>query len=501
MREQRERAKADARPRSPATPTCRRTARSLDAGGADDLHRLRRGRHRRRGSLGLLVDGASVPAAREGERGRARPRPHPVLRRGRRPARRPGHDPARQRRRGRGRTTSRRRCPASSCTAAGSPAARSRSATTAHGDGRRRAPPGDQPRAHRDPPGAQGVPRRARRDRDPGRLGERAGPVPVRLLRAGGACRRRVLRDVEQEVNEVLAADLDVRAEVMTQEQARDSRARWRCSARSTATRCGSSRSATGRASSAAAPTRSAPASSAWSRSSASRRSAPACAGSRRWSASTPTSFLAREHALVAQLTEALKVRPEELPERVAALTSRLREVEKDLEKVRSEPGAGRRPPSWPPTPTDVFGVGVVTHRAPDGTAADDLRRLVLDVRGRIPGERPAAVAGGRRRERPAGRGRRGQRRRAASGASRPASWCGWPPACSAAVAAARTTSPRAAAPTPRKVDEALRAGRAHRRPAGHRQRLTGRACDPACGSASTSARSGSGSRPATPPG
>ncbi len=30
-----------------------------------------------------------------------------------------------------------------------------------------------------------------------------------------------VLRDVEQEVNEVLAADLDVRAEVMTQDQAR----------------------------------------------------------------------------------------------------------------------------------------------------------------------------------------------------------------------------------------------------------------------------------------
>ena len=29
----------------------------------------------------------------------------------------------------------------------------------------------------------------------------------------------------------------------------------------------------------------------------------------------------------------------------------------------------------------------------PDGTGADDLRRLVLDVRGRIPGTRPAVVA------------------------------------------------------------------------------------------------------------
>ena len=29
----------------------------------------------------------------------------------------------------------------------------------------------------------------------------------------------------------------------------------------------------------------------------------------------------------------------------------------------------------------------------PDGTGADDLRKLVLDVRGRIPGDRPAVVA------------------------------------------------------------------------------------------------------------
>jgi len=77
---------------------------------------------------------------------------------------------------------------------------------------------------------------------------------------------------------------------------------------------------------------------------------------------------------------------------RVAALTARLREVEKDLERLRSAQvleAAGQLAAS----PTDVFGVGVVTHRAPDGTAADDLRRLVLDVRGRIPGDRPAAVA------------------------------------------------------------------------------------------------------------
>ena len=45
--------------------------------------------------------------------------------------------------------------------------------------------------------------------------------------------------------------------------------------------------------------------------------------------------FLAREHLLVAQLSEALKVRPEQLPERVNDIVDRLRAAEKEIEKVR----------------------------------------------------------------------------------------------------------------------------------------------------------------------
>ena len=45
--------------------------------------------------------------------------------------------------------------------------------------------------------------------------------------------------------------------------------------------------------------------------------------------------FLAREHVLVAQLSEALKARPEELPERVNDIVERLRAAEKEIEKVR----------------------------------------------------------------------------------------------------------------------------------------------------------------------
>ncbi|RJK96781.1 alanine--tRNA ligase [Vallicoccus soli] len=103
-------------------------------------------------------------------------------------------------------------------------------------------------------------------------------------------------------------------------------------------------------------------------------------------------SYLAREHVLVQQLTGALKVRPEELPERVSALVAQLRDAEKEIAQMRA--GALlQAAPGLVEAAKDVFGVSVVTHRAPDGTSADDVRRLVLDVRGRFAADRPVAVA------------------------------------------------------------------------------------------------------------
>jgi alanyl-tRNA synthetase len=101
--------------------------------------------------------------------------------------------------------------------------------------------------------------------------------------------------------------------------------------------------------------------------------------------------FLGRERALVSQLTDALKVRPEELPERVASLVARLREAEKELERARRTQmlaAAGQLAEGS----LDVFGVAVVSHDAGPLTA-DDARALALDVRGRLPGDRPAVVA------------------------------------------------------------------------------------------------------------
>jgi alanyl-tRNA synthetase len=100
--------------------------------------------------------------------------------------------------------------------------------------------------------------------------------------------------------------------------------------------------------------------------------------------------FLAREHVLVAQLSEALKVRPEQLPERVNDLVEKLRTAEKEIEKVRvgqllaaaGELAAGA---------ARVGPVNVVAHRA-DGAGGGDVRTLALDVRGRLPQGEPGVV-------------------------------------------------------------------------------------------------------------
>jgi alanyl-tRNA synthetase len=101
--------------------------------------------------------------------------------------------------------------------------------------------------------------------------------------------------------------------------------------------------------------------------------------------------FLAREHLVVNQLTELVKGRPEELPERISGLLGKLKDAEKEIERFRAEKvlaAAGELARS----PEEVNGVALVAARIPDGTSADDLRRLVLDVRGRL-GSRASVVA------------------------------------------------------------------------------------------------------------
>ena len=101
---------------------------------------------------------------------------------------------------------------------------------------------------------------------------------------------------------------------------------------------------------------------------------------------------LARENVIVNQLTDTLKVRPDELQDRVAQLMTRLKDAEKQIAQAKASQvlsaAAGLVEQA-----RDVAGVTYLGHDAGDGAAADDLRRLVTDLRARLGGDRPAVVA------------------------------------------------------------------------------------------------------------
>ncbi|WP_249523580.1 alanine--tRNA ligase [Modestobacter marinus] len=99
--------------------------------------------------------------------------------------------------------------------------------------------------------------------------------------------------------------------------------------------------------------------------------------------------YLARERDLVRQLADLLKTPQDGIADRVSGMLERLREADKELADLRARQtlaaagdlAAGAR---------DLGGVAVVTG-APAGLSGGDLRGLALDVRGRL-GERAAAV-------------------------------------------------------------------------------------------------------------
>ena len=101
--------------------------------------------------------------------------------------------------------------------------------------------------------------------------------------------------------------------------------------------------------------------------------------------------FLARESLLVSQLSEQLKTRREELPERVSSIVTRLRDAERDLQRAQSAQllgGAG----DLAGRAADVGGAAYVAYQVPDGTPADGIRTVALDIRGRLAPDRPGVV-------------------------------------------------------------------------------------------------------------
>ncbi len=101
--------------------------------------------------------------------------------------------------------------------------------------------------------------------------------------------------------------------------------------------------------------------------------------------------FLARESLLVSQLTEQLRTPRQELSDRIGGLVTRLRDAERELQRMQSAQLASVAT-GLAGQATDVGGVAYVAHQAPDGTPADGVRKLALDVRGQIPASRPGVV-------------------------------------------------------------------------------------------------------------
>jgi alanyl-tRNA synthetase len=94
--------------------------------------------------------------------------------------------------------------------------------------------------------------------------------------------------------------------------------------------------------------------------------------------------FLAREHVLLNSLTEIVKgARTEELPERISDLLIKMKEVEKDLASFRSTAALAQVGELVKKFQT-VNGYSFISAVMADGLLPDDLRKISLDIRGRL---------------------------------------------------------------------------------------------------------------------
>jgi alanyl-tRNA synthetase len=104
--------------------------------------------------------------------------------------------------------------------------------------------------------------------------------------------------------------------------------------------------------------------------------------------------YLAKEHVLLSQLATAFKVPSDQVPERVQVALDRLKEVEKELATLKSS-AVLQQAGELAATAKDVYGLSFVGVEAPAGTAGDLVRGLALDIRGRLTGPGAVVVAAG----------------------------------------------------------------------------------------------------------
>ncbi|WP_026303132.1 alanine--tRNA ligase [Jongsikchunia kroppenstedtii] len=93
--------------------------------------------------------------------------------------------------------------------------------------------------------------------------------------------------------------------------------------------------------------------------------------------------YLSKERALLAGLASSLKVPSDQVPGRVELLVTKLRDAEKQLERMRAD-AAKASAAALIDSARQVGDVKVVAARLADGLGGGDLRSLVTDLRGRM---------------------------------------------------------------------------------------------------------------------
>ena len=95
-------------------------------------------------------------------------------------------------------------------------------------------------------------------------------------------------------------------------------------------------------------------------------------------------SFLVREHILLNSLTELIKgARTEELPERISSLISRMKDLEKEISQIRTSQALSSTAELISKA-KKVGSYSVIAHDMGAGFSADDLRTVALDIRSRF---------------------------------------------------------------------------------------------------------------------
>ena len=95
---------------------------------------------------------------------------------------------------------------------------------------------------------------------------------------------------------------------------------------------------------------------------------------------------LSKEAALASGLAASLKSPTEELPERIATLTEKLKAAEKEIANLHRQQLASQTGALLDQA-VEAGKITVLTHRLPDGISGGDLRTVATDLRGRLAGK------------------------------------------------------------------------------------------------------------------